>query len=297
MSSVSASTPASISQIVRESFNFTVDKFPLSGPDGIRTPWYALFRSDTNQPVGNGSVTARYVPHTTDDVVALYDAVDTAFDGVADVKCYFRDGHYFVAEPTRKQRLEIFGTDTVWPRVVISAPYDGKAFKASVATYRDMCRNLHIMRATGPATTVSIRHTRGLREHMDELIQQFSQLRSGWDSLVSTIRRMADNQVQMVDFLDQIYGRPDESSKRSVTEHKNRTEEIFKRLQREAAKTGQTIGADFKVNAWLAFNAVQGYVQHDVTRKGKNKGDSSSNLLLSLTDPKVYAAEALALAV
>lgn len=294
MSSVSTT---STTDVVRESFNFTVDKFPLSGPDGLRTPWYALFRSDTNQAVGKGSITSRYVPHTTEDVVAIRDAVETAFDGIADIKCYFRDGHYFVAEPTKQQRLEIFGTDTVWPRVVVSAPYDGKAFKASVATYRDMCRNLHIMRATGKATTVSIRHTRGLREHMDELIQQFSQLRSGWDSLVTTIRRMAENQVQMVDFLDQIYGRPDEKSKRSITEHENRTKAIFKRLQNEAAKCGQTIGDDFKVNGWLAFNAVQGYIQHTVTRKGKNKGSADSKLLLSLTDPKVYEAEALALAV
>ena len=60
-----------VSTKVSEAFNFTVDKFPLSGPDGMRTPWYALFRSDTESVVGNGSVTSRYVPHQTDDVLAL----------------------------------------------------------------------------------------------------------------------------------------------------------------------------------------------------------------------------------
>ena len=44
---------------VRAAFDFTVDKFPLSGPDGMRTPWYAMFRSDNNEVVGEGSVTSR----------------------------------------------------------------------------------------------------------------------------------------------------------------------------------------------------------------------------------------------
>lgn len=288
---------SSVSETVRNKFNFTVDKFPLSGPDGLRTPWYALFRSDTQLPVGNGSVTARYVPHTTDDVVALCDAIDVAFGGVANVDCYFRNGHYVVVTPTDQERLNVFGTDSVWPRVVISAPYDDKSFRANVALFRDMCKNLHITRQAGSETGVSIRHTNGLREHMDELIQQFGTLKAGWNSIGQVIRRMAENQVQMVDFLDSIYGKPSEDSKRSVTEHKNRTEAIFKRLQRESQLTGQPIGKDYTVNAWLAFNAVQGYIQHDTTRKGRNKADASASLLLSLNDPKVYQAEALALAV
>ena len=44
MSSVSNS----VSDQVRSTFNFTVDKFPLSGPDGMSTPLYGLFRSDTS---------------------------------------------------------------------------------------------------------------------------------------------------------------------------------------------------------------------------------------------------------
>ena len=54
---------------VRSAFDFTVDKFPLSGPDGMRTPWYAMFRSDTSEVVGEGSSwwvvgprTARFPP-------------------------------------------------------------------------------------------------------------------------------------------------------------------------------------------------------------------------------------------
>ena len=38
---------------VREAFDFTVEKFPLSGPDGLKTPFYGLFRSDNSKLVGN----------------------------------------------------------------------------------------------------------------------------------------------------------------------------------------------------------------------------------------------------
>ena len=37
---------------VRSAFDFTVDKFPLSAPDGMSTPWYGLFRSDSSEVVG-----------------------------------------------------------------------------------------------------------------------------------------------------------------------------------------------------------------------------------------------------
>ena len=74
-------TTQTISEIVAEKFNFSVDKFPLSGPDNMKTPFYGLFRSDTLDVVHDASVTARYIPHTTDDVVALTEAAQTVFEG------------------------------------------------------------------------------------------------------------------------------------------------------------------------------------------------------------------------
>ena len=59
---------------VRSAFNFSIDKFPLQGPDGMRTPFYGLFKSDDGQAVGYGSVSDRYTPHTTDHALALVEA-------------------------------------------------------------------------------------------------------------------------------------------------------------------------------------------------------------------------------
>ena len=120
-------------QTVRDSFNFNIEKFPLSGPDGMQTPWYGLFRSDNGEVVGEGSVTSRYVPHQTDDVIALVEAAESVFDESVSVRTHFRDGHFVTLEPSRDYRKAIFGTsDNIFPRLFIRGCFDRKAFSASL---------------------------------------------------------------------------------------------------------------------------------------------------------------------
>lgn len=284
----------SISDTVRSSFNFNVDKFPLSGPEGMRTPFYGLFRSDNFEAVGK-PVSRLYVAHQTDDVLALVDAVETVFDGVADVNCYFSDGHYVSVVPSKEQRIAIFGTkDNIFPRVLIRACYDGKAFKASMGYYRDVCRNMSIIRSV-KQTTVSIRHSSGLRNKMDDLVRSFSNVKNSWDSLGDVITRMEESKVSMASFLDSIYGQPDKDSKHAVTVHKNRTEAIFKRLQNERLATGRpSVGSDFMVSAWEAYNAVQGYVQWESGRRGSVT--DFGRVIAASSDRHVQEAESLAMA-
>lgn len=295
MSNIHASD---VSASVRSAFDFSVDKFPLSGPDGMRTPWYALFRSDSMDVVGNGSVTSRYVPHSTDDVCALVDAAAEAFDGEIECKTHFRDGHYVNIMPSRADRVKVYGeADNVWPRVIINAGYDGRAFTATMGYYRDACRNLAMMRKVS-GTTVSIRHTSGLRGHMDSLIATFNSLKESWGSLTDVISRLESREVRMVDFLDQIYGRPTDEqlalafrgqAVRAVTVHQNRTEAIWNRLRRERDETGRPQLND-TVSAWEAYNSIQGYVQHDAQAKKGFKGEFD-RILRASRDPAVRLAE------
>jgi hypothetical protein len=123
-------TTSLVSDAVRAAFPFTVDKLPLGGPDGLRTPHYGLFRSDNAACVGV-AVRKGYEPHTTDDVCALVEAATSAFPGEARAVCSFIDGHYVAVEPSADYRRSIFGTaDNIWPRLWIRAGYDGRAFKA-----------------------------------------------------------------------------------------------------------------------------------------------------------------------
>ena len=283
-------------ETVKAAFDFTVDKFPLSGPENMKTEWYGLFRSDNSQPVGNGSVTSRYTPHQTDDVIALVEASQEAFEGEVITKCHFRDGHFVIVEPTKDFRRSVFGTDdNVFPRLLINASYCGKAFNASMGYYRDVCKNMHIMRSVS-TTCATIRHTNGLRGKMDELIQTFNLLRGSWAKLSDTIEVMANREVNMVEFLNAVYGEPESDTGRGATMHKNRTEEIFRRLMNErlVLKKG-AVPDNFMVSAWDAFNAVQGYVQWDATRKSSFNNEFD-RMLLSVNDAAVKKAEELALA-
>lgn len=291
---MSISQSHDVSSTVREAFNFSVDKFPLSGPDGMTTPWYGMFRSDNFEVVGNGSVTSRYVPHTTDDVCALVDAAGEAFDSDLECQTHFRDGHYVSINPTKEQRAAVYGTtDNIWPRIVIRAGYDGRAFSATMGYYRDVCQNLAIFKSVQKAT-VKIRHTSGLRARMNDLIKQFGILKQSWGTLTTLIQHLQGQQVSMVQFLDQVYGHPDaDATKKALTIHKNRTEAIFKRLTNERLITGRPIlGDDFRVSAWEAFNAVQGYTQHEARAKTGFKGEFD-RILRAASDASVLKAESL----
>ena len=292
MSSVSNS----VSDQIRSTFNFTVDKFPLSGPDGMSTPLYGLFRSDTSTLVGSKSVTARYVPHTTDDVVALSEAADTAFDGDIDIRCHFRNGHYVDVKPNRADRLAVYGTqDNIWPRVMIRAGYDGESFKASLGYFRDACQNLAMMSMVS-GTSVSIRHTSGLRGRMDELIATFNTLKEGWSNLTDVVQDMQSREVVLSDFLNELYPQPEQTEGRAVTVHRNRTESIVRRVMRERLTTNRpAMGQDFRISAWEAYNAVQGFVQHDAQARKGFTGEFD-RIIRAANDQTVRKAERLALA-
>ena len=288
----------SVSDVVRAAFPFSVDKLPLFGPEGLRTPHYGLFRSDNGSSVG---VACRkgYEPHTVDDVCALVEAASSAFDGDAKARCLFRDGHYVTVSPSDDYRRTIFGTDTIWPRLIIRAGYDGRCFSANLGFYRDACRNLAMIRPEGNAVKANIRHTYQLRGKLDDLRRTFARLASGWNGVVETAQAMDARQVNLADFLRQVYPLVDDATVRTRRSAERRVEAIVARIVRERQATGRPrlVGTDgaYLVSAWEAFNGVQGYVQHDHSRHGRP--DDYTRAVIALDDPAVSRALELALAV
>ena len=267
-----------------------VGKFPLTGPDGMRTPWYGLFRMDTMETVGPGSVSADYEPHHTEDVIALCEAAEAALGDIAEVKAGFRNGHWVSAEPalSREQRMTLWQNDTMFPRLQIRGQY-GSMFRASIGLFRIVCSNLYTMnRVSG--VSVQFRHTSGLRPKMNELIETFGTLRNGWDALTPRIQQMDQRKVNVAEFLDAMYGQPVEDSQRSLTIHKNRTEAIITRLARERDAAGRPMGSLHEATAWELFNLVQGHTQHEKSRKGRVS--EFDRVILASLDPIVSKAEA-----
>jgi hypothetical protein len=293
-------TSSEIKNAVNELFSFTVDKFPLSGPDGMQTPEYGLFRSDKTGReayVSSRSVRQGYVPHTTDDVTALAEAASIAFDGEVDLIGGFRNGHHLSIMPTKKHRQKIIGTnESVFPRFQIRAPYGGGAFVNTCGFYRDNCRNMAELREVSSATA-RIRHDSNLRENMDELVEQFTALREqGWQAIMEAIETMNSRQIRLDEFLTAIYPVDLDAPQSTKTRHENTVRSIFSRIERERLAAGRAgIGSDWMVSAWEAYNGVQGHTQHKKSRKG-NPTDFE-RIMAAAKDQHVLHAERLALAV
>jgi hypothetical protein len=297
-----------VSSEVRSAFDFSVDKFPLFGPENMRTDQYGLFRSDTGYIEGVKSISGRYVPHTTDDVCALVEAASEAFDGEIECKTHFAKGHYVSVAPSDADRVSVYGTaDNIFPRIMIRGGFDGKGFKATMGYYRDACRNLAMLRQVSGCTE-SIRHTSGLRSQMDSLIAKFEELKHGWENLVDIAHQMQSREVNLANFVNETFAdrRPSveevvlaDTGKavRGVTTWTKMTEAIMSRVIDERAATGRNAfntGEPKVVSAWEAFNAVQGYVQHDAQSKTGFKSEFA-RILRAANDKHVSIAEGLAL--
>ena len=268
-----------------------VTKAQLFSPDMKPTPHCGLFRNDTGDCFGP-AVSEGYELHTTDDICALVEASEPVLGECGDVQLGFRDGHYVSIQPTKEHLITVHKNDTVFPRLIVTAKY-GMAFTATIGLYRVVCSNLTIFNKVA-GTTVRIRHTSSLRSKMADLIEDFQLLKHGVGNLETTIKEMADRKVRLADFLDGIYGTPLQgATERSITMHRNRTESIVRRLMREQVALGEGSDDLGMVSAWSAFNAVQGFIQHDSRRKGK-PGDFD-RAIMALSDPKVLQAQHLAL--
>lgn len=287
----------SVEEFVKEAFPFAVEKRRLFSPEGEETPFFAMFRDDTGEVVSRTMVKSNYQGHTTDDVLAVVEAAGEVFEGgISRAWCAFNYGHYVVCQPSREHRYEVYGDDdAVFPRLVIKAGYGGKAFSVALGMYRDLCKNL-AMPSMVQGINRRIIHTSGLRGKMDDLIGTLSIVASGWENLTETIHRMEMNHIHLANFLESLYGPEPERSGRAQTEHRKRTEAIVSRLISERMRSGRP-DADERmiVTGWEAYNAVQGYVQHDSSRRGDP--DYVRRAIMASNNRFVRRAETLALQV
>ena len=272
----------------------------------IETPHYGIFASDMVNGPGAGLVcigkacSDRYLPHETEDILRIADAATTVFDGFDDkpkVSGYFREGHYLTITPSDAMRHKIKGAgkDHVFPRIRISASYKAQSITAQLGFYRDLCSNL-VMLQTVSETQVKIRHNQKLEERMRELIAQFSDLSNRWSTVTDHLDQLAATRITLSDALEKVFPAPEKEEGRVVTTYDKRIRAIIRRLQEE-----QTV-ADIPhplhvatVSGWSFLNAVQGYIQHTVSRKQSlnNQWDRS---ILAAKDPRVKAAEQLVFA-
>lgn len=281
-------------EVVTAAFPFEIKKMPLSLPDNVATDMRALVKdTDIGTPIITASVTKGYEPHQTSDVIALVEAASHAFDGEIAARCHWDGGHYVSIQPTKAERLSIFGTqDNIFPRMMIRAGYGGQSFRATMGLFRDACENMSMIRSVKSAT-VAIRHTSGLRDKMGDLITDFRNLKKSWVKVTDVVHKMQDTNVDIGEYMAAVYTPP--TKEKSVATHngyKRLIKKLISRFEGERDRTGRGRVVDNQASMWEMFNMVQGYCQHTKTRKGDpNKFE---RMLKGLDDPDVKRAELIA---
>lgn len=279
-------------QIDRE-FPFTVDKFPLSGPDGMKTDLYGCFRSDTCENVG-GAVKKNYLCHTLDDMKALAIAGMTGFDG-AQLRCSWNRGHCLIIEPTKEYRRAVYGTqDAIFPRAIIKAGFGGlKGVDGFAGLHRDACLNLMRLRVAGKVVRMKIKHTTGLMDKINSLVQEFQRLLQSWNGIVDQAVEMNSRELDFRSFIREVYPMPEAPTPRQIVTYDDRILAVIRRVEKERKGFGRLNSSLAKATAWEAYNAIQGYEQHDARRHGRM--DYYQRAFLAMETPAVDRAYDLAL--
>lgn len=285
-------TRVSIADQIRDAFPFEVNRFPLLGPDHMATPYYGLFRSDNGVCVGR-AVSAKYHPHTLDQVINLAEAAAQAFVTPATVDCTWRGStHYVVVDPGIDFRRSILGNDTVFPRLIVDAGHKDSAFHVTLGYYRDLCDNLSMLESVD-SVRVSIPHLATMEAEVEDLVERCRDVAGRWGSMVDLMKAMADKQIDIQSYLAEVLPRP-KTSRRSEKYHYDRINAIVQRANEERERLGIPKGSDNKFSGWLLYNSVQGHMQHDQRRVGEPVGLARASM--TWDSSIVRRAERLALA-
>lgn len=204
--------------------------------------------------------------------------------------------------PPKSYRATIFGTDTIWPRLIVRAGFDGRAFQPSLGVFRDACKNLSIPRQLA-GTTASIKHTDGMRLRIADVVEKFRYLANNWENVVAAMQQLERREVNLASFVRSVFPAPDaQATARTTGAYERRISAIFSRIHRERMTTGRpelapTAGGDFIVSAFEAYNAIQGYAQHDARRRGDASDNQFGRAIAAWGDESVGRALELALSV
>lgn len=268
---------------------------------------FGCFRNDTWGKVG-GTVTKNWQAPTRSQLVQLAMAATQAFDGseVEVQATIFQNGYSCTVKPTAEYRQEVIKGDDLWPMLTARMNFGGTGTdNISLGMCRDMCRNMAMIQSV-ESYNRRLRHSRDHGVFMQQAIEDCSELAGGFDSMVEKLREIAARKIDFNQLIGGIFeqrianaqksGRVDEAGNPKLPNQTIRAlEAIQTRYNNEAKILGlDTIGAtNTEMNAWVAYNAVQGYYQHDANRRAA--GNDYEQALVAAGKQEVQIAENMVL--
>lgn len=279
---IQQTTEARIAEVI-ESKIPTIEMHAFRAPakfDGGKQPHYGFFNTSTGNAIESFTAKEGYEMTTHDDYAALAAAALDAMECEGEIKALWTESKSLsqatiIVCPTKEERKEIFdigGKDSIWPRLIIEAPF-GRTFKVRGGLYRDACRNLDIPRQAGKGFETTIRHTSQLRNKMEDLIA-VCRASCNFEDMATRLNQLDQVEISINEALAELYPLPENASDNVMTRARNRAAAIYQRIHREAIVLDGKMRDDGKASLWRIVSAVTGYVQHDKTRKkGMNEVD------------------------
>lgn len=277
-------------------FNFEVRKRVLYDGDMRETPHYGLEKTDTRTFLPH-TFKEGYVPHTLDHVKNLVRAYHAAVGGVGWVQCTWDNAHVVILRPPKGHSVVINGY-TVEPTMMLRAGYDATAVVSRLGLFNYLCMNGLFNLDRDKSMTTSINHNAMMEGRIEDLVKSIEDLSHRVQDALDTVRTAAQTEVSMADFIRKVYPLNPDASKRTIQNYEDRVEMIIMRLIRERAARGldtpDCFGGNFMASAFEAYNAVQGYEQHDARRKGVK--NSTDRMVRAVDNRAVRKAASLAFA-
>lgn len=199
-----------------------------------------------------------------DQAVTAYRAIRAMGGEKIEMRFSFDKGYYvnFSTKLDTQARKLAFANDTIIPSYGFCFPYDSVSSGEGLGN-RIICSNL-ITTKTVANFSFAVRHTKNMGEKMIDIENGIAAIAQNWSKFIDYCDTMGRKKIDPRAFYASLYGSKPESG-RGLTVWQKRYEKIDQRLQSEAYKLG--ISPD---NGWMVFNSIQGYLQHDTTRKNED---------------------------
>lgn len=292
----------SVRESIEQAFPFTVDRYSAYiDIDGqrVETGQDFLARSDqARQPglVRRGSVSPKYVPHATEDIVTLAEAAAGAFPDNGgwgtQVRCSWRYGHIVEIAPSKEHQRQAAREDKIFPRICIQAKYNDASVLFNAGMNVHKCENLLLPKLV-KGCSARLRHVSDLGSKLGHLATLCRNLAGQWEGLVDWSQQLTEKRVDLAQFVKDVYGPGDEQPGRKRTNSDRRIEAIFTRVAREREKMGLKFLNNYgtwEVTGFEAYNACQGFSQWDQSRRTR---DPLARAIAASEDKYVRRAEQL----
>ena len=122
---------------------------------------------------------------------------------------------------------------------------------------------------------MKFKHTQMLEYRVEQFAARMHKMKVAIEESIEQAKHLQETKVRIDDLLNAVYPRKANATEQTMENEDKRVLKILRRLEKESLELGVPVPTESNpvTTAWLGHNAIQGYVQHDMTRHGATRLD------------------------